>query len=322
MRDQKENGTMKRYGFGVDIGGTSCKLGIFETTGILLEKWEIPTDTSDEGENILSDIASSIKNKMEEQNISKEEIEGIGIGLPGPVRSDGVVPVCVNLGWKNKNVAEELGEMMGGMKVRVANDANVAALGEMWEGGGRGCKSLVMITLGTGVGGGIIIDDRIVTGNNGAGGEVGHITVNPHETVPCNCGRKGCLEQYASATGIVRLARKHLAGEHEASLLDELGEISAKEIFDMYKDGDQTAEDIVEEFAEILGGALSNLACILDPEVFVIGGGVSKAGKPLLDVIEKYYRKAAFSSCDSTRFALATLGNDAGMYGCVKLILE
>lgn len=313
---------MKKYGFGVDIGGTSCKIGIFETTGILLEKWEIPTDTGEEGGRILSDIASSLKNKMEERNVCAEDIEGIGIGLPGPVRSDGVVPVCVNLGWKNKDVAEELGSMMGGMKVRVANDANVAALGEMWEGGGRGCRSLVMVTLGTGVGGGIIIDGKIVTGNNGAGGEIGHITVNPHEKIPCNCGRRGCLEQYASATGIVRLARERLAREHEASLLDEIGEISAREVFDMYKDGDKTAEEIVEEFAQILGNALGNLACVLDPEVFVIGGGVSRAGKPLLDVVEKHYRKAAFSSCDSTRFALATLGNDAGMYGCVKLVLD
>lgn len=313
---------MKKYGFGVDIGGTTCKLGLFETTGDLLEKWEIPTDTSNEGENILSDIASFLKKQMEEQLIQKEDVEGIGIGLPGPVRKEGIVPMCVNLGWKNKNVAKEMEKLMDGIKVKAANDANVAALGEMWQGGGRGCKNMVMITLGTGVGCGIIVDGEIVPGSNGAGGEIGHITVNPHETVPCNCGRKGCLEQYASATGIVRIAREHLAKEHQSSLLEEIGEVSAKAIFDVYKDGDKTAEEIVEEFASILGNALSNLACVLDPEVFVIGGGVSKAGKPLLDAVEKYYRQAAFSSCDSIRFALAALGNDAGMYGCAKLILD
>ncbi len=313
---------MKKYGFGVDIGGTTCKLGLFETTGNLLEKWEIPTDTSNEGANILSDIASSLKKHMEEQIIQKDDIEGIGIGLPGPVRRDGVVPMCVNLGWKNINVAKEMEALMDGIKVKAANDANVAALGEMWQGGGRGCKNLVMITLGTGVGCGIIVDGEIVPGSNGAGGEFGHITVNPHETVPCNCGRKGCLEQYASATGIARIAREHLAKKHESSLLEEIGEVSAKAVFDVYKDGDKTAEEIVEEFARILGNALSNLACVLDPEVFVLGGGVSKAGKPLLDAVEKYYRQAAFSSCDSIRFALASLGNDAGMYGCVRLILE
>lgn len=312
---------MKKYGFGVDIGGTTCKLGLFETTGNLLEKWEIPTDTSNEGENILSDIAKSLKAKMEEQIIQKDDIEGIGIGLPGPVRSDGVVPTCVNLGWKNRSVAKEMEALMDGIKVKAANDANVAALGEMWQGGGRGSKNLVMVTLGTGVGGGIIIDGEIMPGSNGAGGEIGHITVNPHETVACNCGRKGCLEQYASATGIVRIAREHLAREHESSLLEELGEISAKAVFDVYKDGDKTAEAIVDEFARVLGNALSNLACVLDPEVFVIGGGVSRAGKPLLDAVEKYYRQAAFSSCNLIRFALASLGNDAGIYGCVKLIL-
>ncbi len=312
---------MKKYGFGVDIGGTTCKLGLFETSGNLLEKWEIPTDTSNEGENILSDIAKSLNEKMAEQIIQKDDIEGIGIGLPGPVRSDGVVPMCVNLGWKNRNVAKEMESLMDGIKVKAANDANVAALGEMWQGGGRGSKNLVMVTLGTGVGGGIIIDGEIMPGSNGAGGEIGHITVNPHETDACNCGRRGCLEQYASATGIVRIARQHLAKEHESSLLEELGEISAKAVFDVYKDGDKTAEAIVDEFAQILGNALSNLACVLDPEVFVIGGGVSKAGKPLLDAVEKYYRQAAFSSCNFIRFALASLGNDAGMYGCVKLIL-
>lgn len=312
---------MKKYGIGIDIGGTTCKLGLFTTTGELLEKWEIPTDTSDEGKNILSDIAWFLKKKMETQMLQKEDIEGIGIGIPGPVRSDGVVPVCVNLGWKNKNIIKEMQTLMDGIKVKAANDANVAALGEMWQGGGRGNKNLVMVTLGTGVGGGIIIDGEIMPGSNGAGGEIGHITVNPHETVACNCGRKGCLEQYASATGIVRLAREHLAKSHESSLLEEIGEVTAKAVFDVYKDGDKTAEDIVEEFARILGSALSNLACVLDPEVFVIGGGVSKAGKPLLDAVEKYYRQSAFSSCDFIRFALASLGNDAGIYGCVKLIL-
>ena len=261
---------MKKYGFGVDIGGTTCKLGLFETAGTLLEKWEIPTDISNEGENILPNIAKSLNEKMQEQIIQKDDIEGIGIGLPGPVRRDGVVPACVNLGWKNINVAKELEALMPGFKVKAANDANVAALGEMWQGGGRGCKNMVMVTLGTGVGCGIIIDGEIVPGSNGAGGEIGHMTVNRHETVPCNCGRKGCLEQYASATGIVRLAREHLAKEHESSLLEEIGEISAKAVFDVYKDGDdKTAEAIVEEFARILGNALSNLACVLDPEVFV-----------------------------------------------------
>ena len=313
---------MKNYCFGIDVGGTTVKMGLFQTDGQLVEKWEIPTRTEEGGKAILPDIAAYAMAKLVEKDISREDVAGIGIGVPGPIDADGVVPHTANLGWGYKEVTKELSELTG-VTCKGGNDANVAALGEMWQGGGRGCKNMVMVTLGTGVGCGIIIDGEIVPGSNGAGGEIGHITVNHHETVPCNCGRKGCLEQYASATGIVRIAREHLAKEHESSLLEEIGEISAKAVFDVYKDGDDaTATAIVEEFAKILGNALSNLACVLDPEVFVIGGGVSKAGKPLLDAVEKYYRKAAFSSCDSIRFALASLGNDAGMYGCVRLILE
>lgn len=312
---------MKRYGFGVDIGGTTCKIGLFETTGQVIDKWEIPTNTEDNGKAILPNVAASLKAKMAEKNISKDEIEGIGVGLPGPVRSDGSVSTCVNLGWKNVHVPNELEVMMEGISVKAGNDANVAALGEMWEGGGKGYKNVVMVTLGTGVGGGIIIGESIVAGTNGAGGEIGHMTVNPHEVIACNCGRKGCLEQYASATGITRLAKERLEKDHEKSLLDQAEEISAKAVFDAYKEGDSIAEEIVEKFAYILGSTLSNIACVVDPEVIVIGGGVSKAGQPLIDAVEKHFKEAAFSSCKDTKFALASLGNDAGIYGCVKLIL-
>lgn len=312
---------MKKYGFGIDIGGTTCKIGLFETTGTLVEKWEIPTRKENSGENILPDVAAFIASKMVEKEIMKGDIQGIGIGVPGPVTSEGVVVRCVNLGWDVINVAKEMTERTG-FTVKVGNDANVAALGEMWQGGGKGCKSLVMVTLGTGVGGGIIIDEKIVAGAHGAGGEIGHITVNPHESISCNCGRKGCLEQYCSATGIVRLARESLAESHETSLLDKAEEISAKAVFDAYKEQDKLAEKIVEKFARMLGRALSNIACVADPETFVIGGGVSKAGEVLLKAVNQYFREAAFSSCVDTKFALASLGNDAGMYGCMRLILE
>ena len=313
---------MKKYGFGVDIGGTTCKIGLFETAGQVVDKWEIPTDTSAQGTNILPDIAASLLEKLKEKGISKEEIEGIGIGIPGPVDGNGLVPMCVNLGWKDVDVPKEMQSLMEGIPVKAGNDANVAALGEMWQGGGKGCQNLVMVTLGTGVGGGIILHGQIVAGANGAGGEIGHITVNPHESIACNCGRKGCLEQYCSATGIVRIAKEFLAEGHEASLLDKAEEVSAKTVFDTYKENDALAVKIVEKFAYILGHALSNFACVTDPEVFVIGGGVSKAGEPLIEIVNKYYKKDAFSSCTDIKFALASLGNDAGMYGCVRLILE
>ncbi len=312
---------MKQYGFGVDVGGTTVKIGFFETTGKMLDKWEIKTNTDDNGKEILPDIAQAIDNKLAQESISKSEVEGIGIGVPGPVRTDGVVNICVNLGWGIINVAEELGRMTG-LKVKVGNDANVAALGEMWQGGGKGCKDVLMVTLGTGVGGGLIVDGKIVAGFHGAGGEIGHITVNNDELEPCNCGQYGCLEQYASATGIVRMAKRKLAKTGKETSLRKYPELTAKDIFDEAKAGDAVAGQLVDHLGEILGSALSNMACVANPEVIVIGGGVSKAGQILIDTIRQHFIETAFHACRDTRFALATLGNDAGMYGCMKLILD
>ncbi|MDD6481604.1 MAG: ROK family glucokinase [Lachnospiraceae bacterium] len=312
---------MKKYGFGVDVGGTTVKIGFFETDGKLLDKWEIKTNTQDNGKEILPDIAQAIDNKLAQESISKSEVEGIGIGVPGPVRSDGVVNICVNLGWGVVNVAEELGKLTG-LKVKVGNDANVAALGEMWQGGAKGSRDVIMVTLGTGVGGGIIVDGHIVAGYNGAGGEIGHITVNNDEIEPCNCGQYGCLEQYTSATGIVRMAKRKLAKTAEETALRKYDELTAKDIFDEAKAGDQVAMVLVDELGEILGSALSNMACVVNPEVIVIGGGVSKAGQILIDTIQKHYVETSFHACRDTRFELASLGNDAGMYGCMKLVVE
>ncbi len=312
---------MKKYGFGVDIGGTTIKMGFFETTGQLIDKWEIKTNTTNGGADILSDVAKAIDNKLAQEAISKDEVQGVGIGVPGPVRSDGVVNRCVNLGWGIVNVAEELGSLTG-LDVKVGNDANVAALGEMWQGGAKGCKDVVMVTLGTGVGGGIIVDGKIVAGFNGAGGEIGHITVNPDEIEACNCGQYGCLEQYTSATGIVRMAKRKLAKSDDETSLRKFEPLTAKDIFDEAKAGDEIAKELVDELGEILGATLSKIACVVNPEVFVIGGGVSKAGAILMDTIQEHYKETAFHAAKDTRFELATLGNDAGIYGCVALILE
>lgn len=312
---------MKKYGFGVDVGGTTVKIGFFETDGKLIDKWEIKTNTNDNGSEILPDIAKAIDNKLAQEGISKNDIEGVGIGVPGPVRSDGVVNICVNLGWGVLNVAEELGSLTG-LRVKVGNDANVAALGEMWQGGAKGSKDVIMVTLGTGVGGGIIVDGQVVAGFNGAGGEIGHITVNNEEIEPCNCGQYGCLEQYASATGIVRMAKRKLAKTSDATRLRDYPELTAKDIFDEAKAGDEVAIRLVDELGNILGSALSNMACVVNPEIIVIGGGVSKAGQILIDTIQKHYVETSFHACRNTRFELASLGNDAGMYGCMKLILS
>ena len=312
---------MKRYGFGVDIGGTTIKMGFFETSGKLIDKWEIKTNTANGGSDILSDVAKAIDNKLAQEAISKDEVQGIGIGVPGPVRSDGVVNRCVNLGWGVLNVAEELGALTG-LEVRVGNDANVAALGEMWQGGAKGCKDVIMVTLGTGVGGGIIVDGKVVAGFNGAGGEIGHITVNSDEIEACNCGQYGCLEQYTSATGIVRMAKRKLAKSSDDTKLRSYDNLSAKDIFDEAKAGDNIAKELVDELGEILGSTLSNMACVVNPEVIVIGGGVSKAGSILIDTIQEHFKETSFHACRETRFALATLGNDAGIFGCMAMLLD
>lgn len=317
----QEEEQLKKYGFGVDVGGTTVKMGFFETSGKLLDKWEITTNTDDNGKAVLPDIAKSIDNKLAQEGISKAEIEGIGIGVPGPVRNDGVVLNCVNLGWEIINVAEELGRLTG-LAVKVGNDANVAALGEMWQGGAKGSKDVIMVTLGTGVGGGIIVDGKIVAGYNGAGGEIGHITVNNDEIEPCNCGQYGCLEQYTSATGIVRMAKRKLAKTQDETSLRKYENITAKDIFDEAKAGDAVALLLVDEVGEILGSTLSNIACVVNPEVIVIGGGVSKAGQILIDTIKKHYQETSFKACRDTRFELASLGNDAGIYGSMNLIIN
>lgn len=311
---------MKQYGFGVDIGGTTIKMGFFQTDGTLLDKWEIKTNTGDGGGDILSDIAKSIDNKLAQEAISKSQVQGIGVGVPGPVRSDGVVNRCVNLGWGIINVAEELSALTN-LSVRVGNDANVAALGELWQGGAKGCKDAIMVTLGTGVGGGVIIDGKIVAGFHGAGGEIGHITVNPDEIEACNCGQYGCLEQYTSATGIVRMAKRKLAKTDDLTTLRKIEILTAKDIFDEAKAGDLVAKELVDELGEILGSTLSNLACVVNPEIIVIGGGVSKAGRILIETIQEHFKETAFHALKETRFELATLGNDAGIYGCMAMLL-
>lgn len=311
---------MKEYCFGIDIGGTTVKCGLFNVKGDILEKWEIPTRTENNGSNILPDVADAINDKILERKIDREEIAGVGVGIPGPVDESGAVICAVNLHWGYVQLEDAL-ERLIGVPVKAGNDANVAALGEMWKGGGAGYHNVVMVTLGTGVGGGIIVNGKIITGTHGAGGEIGHIHVEDSETESCNCGNQGCLEQYASATGVVRLANRMLAATDKPSVLRE-GEISAKTVFDAVKAGDELAMEIAEKFGKYLGSALANVAGVVDPEVFVIGGGVSKAGKILLDYIEKYYKKFAFVGCKDTIFTLAELGNDAGICGAARLVLD
>lgn len=310
-----------KYGFGVDLGGTTVKIAYFDETGAMLDKWEIPTVTENSGSQILPDIAAAIAGYLEKSATPRENILGIGIGVPGPVDDEGTVNRCINLGWGVFNIANQLSSLIG-FPVKAGNDATLAALGENWKGGGEGCKNMVMATLGTGVGGGIILGGKPLNGVHGSGGEIGHMVLNREETESCNCGKYGCVEQYCSATGVVRLAKRHLASSDTPSSLRQLQNLTCKDIFDAGKAGDKAALAILETFYAYLGEFLANVCCVLDPDVVVIGGGVSKAGTVLTENAKKYFDQSVFHGAKDVTFRLATLGNDAGAYGAFKLILD
>ena len=314
---------MKPYAFGVDIGGTAIKLGLFQGDGILLEKWQIPTRTQEKGSFVLPDVLDAVRGCMDKNGIAWDDVEGIGMGVPGPVGDDGTVFGCVNLGWDVFNVRAKLLQLEPALgKARVSNDVNAATLGELWKGGAQGRHSAFLVTLGTGIGGGLVINDEIINGVNGGAGEIGHFCVEPGETERCKCGGHGCLEQYCSATGLLRQAKKALAENPDTvSVMKSIADLTAKDVCDAAKAGDTLALDLLDRLGQRLGWALTAAAGTADPEVFVIGGGLSNAGEILLEKIEFYYRKYAFHAFRNTPFVLAKLGNDAGIYGCAKMIL-
>ena len=310
-----------KYGFGVDLGGTTVKIAYFDETGNLISKWEIPTVTANGGIRILPDIAASIREFRQSSGIADADLLGVGIGVPGPVDSSGNVNRCVNLGWGKFNINKEFSALTG-LPVTAGNDANVAALGEFWKGGGQGCSSMVFVTLGTGVGGGIVVEGRLLHGAHGAGAEIGHMVLNRNETAVCGCGKRGCVEQYCSATGIVRLAKQALEHSKEESSLRQLGNPTCKDIFDAGKQGDQLALQVLDQYYAYMGEFLADVCCVVNPETVVIGGGVSKAGEVLLDGLKPYFNKYVFHAASEVKFALASLGNDAGAYGAFKLALD
>lgn len=308
-----------KYCFGIDIGGTTIKMGFFTAEGEVIEKWEIPTRRENGGEKVPQDIADAIAAKCTEKNLKQEDVTGVGIGVPGPVTGDGTVMKCANLGWGEFNVNKKMSELTG-LKCFALNDANAAALGELWRGGGKGLKNIVFITLGTGVGGGIVIDGKIISGIHGGGGEIGHIVVNPDEEDICGCGGHGHLEQYASATGIVRMAKKMLkSGSTDSSLKEKENDLTCKDIFDAAKNGDQTALELVDKMCFYLAFALSGVAATCDPEAYVIGGGVSKAGSIITDTVKKHFYSNNMNVLTKSEFKLAELGNDAGIYGAAYM---
>jgi len=312
--------TMK-YAFGIDLGGTTVKIACFQETGECLDEWEIPTNLEEDGSKILSEIASQVLRCLKEKAIPETMVLGIGIGVPGPVVRGGIVNRCINLGWGVVNVEQELSALTG-FPVKALNDANAAALGEYFHGGGKGYSSMLFVTLGTGVGGGIVIDGKILFGAHGSGAEIGHILLYPHEKEVCSCGNFGCAEQYCSATGIVRLAEKILSETEERSLLRNKKEFSCKDIFDAGKQNDPVALQILDRYFGYLGQFLGSVCSVIDPEVVVLGGGVSRAGSMLLDGIRPYFQKHVFHAASACKFCLATLSSRAGVYGAFSFLRD
>jgi glucokinase len=318
-----------RYGFGVDLGGTTVKIAYFNEEGNLLQKWEIPTVTEGSGSQILPDIAASINGFLFEKGIGKESVIGIGIGVPGPVDGKGTVNKCINLGWGVFNIHEALGELTG-LPVRAGNDANVAALGESWKGGGEGCDNMILATLGTGVGGGIVIDGKVYSGFNCAGGELGHMVIEYNGKL-CSCGRRGCWEAYSSATGLTNMTKEKVLEcryKRVPSLMvneeDANGKVSARTAFSAMKKGDVAAKEVVDKYIRYLACGLSNVINIFQPEVLSIGGGVCNEREwllnPLMELLasEQYTRDGA----KQTKVLIAELGNDAGIIGAAGLGLQ
>ena len=307
---------MRKYVIGVDVGGTSVKFGKFDLQGVLLDKWSIRTNPSQDSDHIVPNIAKSISRK-----VAIPEIKGIGIGVPGPVK-DNLVIHCVNLNWGTKNLEEEMKTLLNDREiiVKVGNDANVAAAGEMYKGVARGYRNVVLYTLGTGIGGGIIIEEKLMEGVNGAGAELGHTIVDFRHNFKCNCGKTGCLETVASATGIINLAKKRLLTSKTKSPLRNYEHFSAKKVIDFAKEGDHLSRKALEEAMRYLALAIANVSLTIDPEIVIIGGGISNAGPFIIDLIEKYYYDMVDPFIKTANIQLASLGNDAGIYGCAYLI--
>ncbi|MCD0066898.1 ROK family glucokinase [Streptococcus agalactiae] len=316
---------MSKKLLGIDLGGTTIKFGILTLEGEVQEKWAIETNTLENGRHIVSDIVESLKHRLSLYGLTKDDFLGIGMGSPGAVdRTSKTVTGAFNLNWADTQEVGSVIEKEVGIPFFIDNDANVAALGERWVGAGANNPDVVFVTLGTGVGGGVIADGNLIHGVAGAGGEIGHMIVDPEYGFTCTCGNKGCLETVASATGVVRVARQ-LAEQYEGSsaikaAIDNGDTVTSKDIFIAAEDGDKFANSVVERVSRYLGLAAANISNILNPDSVVIGGGVSAAGEFLRSRVEKYFVTFAFPQVKkSTKIKIAELGNDAGIIGAASL---
>lgn len=314
---------MRQIVIGVDVGGTTVKFGCFTTDADMIAKWSIPTRQVDDPTVLLSDISNSITEHLTVAGDSAEQLLGVGFTVPGPVTADGYVERCVNLkGWNDFYPAERLSEMLGGVNTKIINDANAAALGEVWKGSGKAYKDAFFITLGTGVGGAAICDGKILVGHHGLVAEIGHIQVREDEQDKCSCGGKGHLDQIASASGIVKEAKRALAAEDIHSALRSIPNFTSKDVFDCAHSGDEIAQKAVDTATKYLGKAIATACMLLDPEVIIIGGGVSAAGQYLVDKVDHYYREYETLSEHRAAILIAALGGDAGIYGAAKYLLD
>ena len=310
---------MGKYVFGVDVGGTYTKFGIFKDRK-LIDKWKIDTDVENCGENILKNIGREIDKKTESMGVLKSSVEGCGICVPGPVDEKGLVRGCVNLGWGYKRAAVEI-ENITGLKCAVLNDANAAALGEFDFGLGGEYDSAVMVTIGTGVGGAVIYKGQVLSGYRGNAGEIGHFKIDPLNGPECSCGKKGCLECYSSATGIVRFAYENLE-KYPDTKLCIIENFTVKDMADLASEGDELCKLAFDRAGKFVALGLSFMAGAVDPKVFIIGGGVSQAGDVIFEPIRKYFKQFAFNTEEETPVLPAKLGNDAGIFGAAEFILK
>lgn len=318
---------MSKFIIAIDLGGTSAKMGVLNDNAEIIDRWSVETDISQEGTLIVPNIIQSIHGFLNRENISIDDIKGIGLGTPGTINhEEGTVVSAYNLNWRTvQHVRDQFQEAFP-VPFFMDNDANVAALGEQWQGAGEQADNVVMVTLGTGVGGGVVIDGQLVHGINQAAGEIGHMTIEFHDPIDCTCGKKGCLETVASATGAVNLATKHIndfSGQSELKSMVERGdEVSAYSIFQKAEEEqDEYALYIVDLYVDYLGRALSHIANTLNPANIIIGGGVSGSGEFLRSRVEKYFKEYSFSQIrETSKVVIAKLGNDAGMFGAAQIV--
>ncbi len=312
-----------KYAIGVDVGGTFIKFGLVNEDGVIVAKDKIPTRREDVDPMLYYDIRDAVNAILEKAGVDAGDCLGIGIGLPGVVLSDGQLLGLTNINIGAVNIVSIMEEITG-MHVRAANDANLAALGEMWVGGGSGYKDIVLLTLGTGLGGGVVVNGKLLFGTDGAGGEIGHLPIVEPEDEPlaCGCGKHGCLEQYASATGIVRMARRVLEASDKPSMLRDMEDLSAKNIKEAAKSGDELAIEVIERVCKILGKGLATVACVTNPQAFILGGGVAIGGEIIADTTKKYFQQYCYFPAKETPILLATLGNDAGLIGAARLAMD